>query len=165
MSLHEVAILHEKLTSILQVLDTWYAGIPLHLQQPAVSAMQHYGTSLNTMYYETKELLLRPYVYLSIHAESIQAPPSESDMPQEALRVYYAAQIRKMNAQHRSAAVAYINCSLCAQEQGARAPSWSGTGWLQMYTCMAVALMLLASMRGGCLDDGGDEADGSSLQE
>ncbi|KAL3496923.1 hypothetical protein BJX62DRAFT_232119 [Aspergillus germanicus] len=163
MSLHQISIFHEGLTAIHQALDTWYAGIPLHLQQTDPPTTHHYGTSLDTMYYETKELLLRPYVYLSLHAESIQAPPSESDTPREALRGYYAAQIRKMTLQHRSAAVAYINSSLCAQEQEARAPSWSGMGWLRMYTCMAVALVLLASVHGGSIDEVSNE--GSSLQE
>ncbi|KAH6970588.1 hypothetical protein BKA56DRAFT_678567 [Ilyonectria sp. MPI-CAGE-AT-0026] len=168
MSTNELGALHANLTAAERALDNWHERLPTHLRfftneepEPQVTEGEYYPRLLKSRYFETRELILRPSIYVLMHVSSLQPRADTPDLntAEGTLCVYYAAQYQAMSLRHRDLVLTRLSFFL-NPHMGA---PLINEGWLKTRTCLSLALLLLAAEHGLSSDACSPGVDSSSV--
>lgn len=169
MSTNELGALHANLTAAERALDNWHERLPTHLRffaneepEPQITEGEYYPRLLKSRYFETRELILRPSIYVLLHVPSLQPRADTPDLntPEGTLCIYYAAQYQAMSLRHRYLVLTRLSFFLNPHMGG----PLINEGWLETRTCLSLALLLLAAERGPSSEEAcSPEADSNSV--
>ncbi|KAF5241037.1 hypothetical protein FANTH_9254 [Fusarium anthophilum] len=158
-----VADLHnfqKSISSMLTALEEWRLRLRFDVDQDSDASLEqrdshddsHQGEvekQMRTLYYETKELILRPSLYLVLHSRHIEGAATGGEEPrsfEELLASHVITQLQAMVSQHRVLLLRRIR--LCVGNALDRSrPKLPDVGWLKHQTCFTLTLLLVASSR------------------
>ncbi|KAF5627225.1 C6 zinc finger domain protein [Fusarium tjaetaba] len=162
-----VADLHgfqRSISSMLTALEEWRFRSRLGVDQDSDTSPgqrdsdieSHQGEvqqQMQTLYYETKELILRPSLYLVLHSRHIEeawaTASTEGEEPrsfEKLLTSHVTSQLQAMVSQHRALLLRRIHLCL-GNVLNRPSPKLPDVGWLKHQTCLTLALLLVASNR------------------
>jgi hypothetical protein len=160
MSVKDICSLLEKLASSLSALDNWHSRLTPSLDFTLSTSLDFTNSStpgndarlrMQYLYYEAKELILRPTLFLLLHSQPIHEEMLTATTGEEVggvfehmLGAHVVAQLREMNERHRECLI--IRSRLCLNAIST-SPRASEIGWLKRQTCFTLALLLIASSR------------------
>lgn len=170
-SIADLQYLQTKITSLLSALEEWRTRLPFAVKLDSDTSVEHRDSHLDIhyvnvrkqmqdLYYETKELILRPSLYLVLHSHHLHGVQAmepgeggESRTFEDLLATHLMTQLQDMVAHHRLLLLERTRLFLGASQRGPRS-RLPEVGWLKHQTCFTLALLLIASSRVQC-DCGG----------
>ncbi|KAF7554284.1 hypothetical protein G7Z17_g3003 [Cylindrodendrum hubeiense] len=153
MSVKDLSTLHATIAAAEKALGDWYKRLPAPLrfstnEEPETQFTESgpYRALLRSRYIETKELILRPSLYVLLHVGCLRrrAGASSSNTLQDVLHGYYRDQFQAMNIQHRALILTRLDSYLNPPMD----QPFTDAGWFKTRTCLSLALLLLAAERG-----------------
>jgi hypothetical protein len=155
MSWKEISALNTELSAAQLRLENWYTNLPPELIFPIyegpgfdikIADDCHRGL-LQYRYFEVKELILRPSLYICLHIDNAAVVSDKSDANKLDLvvRDYFIAESREKAIQHQAFTLLRlkIELSTCEERQFAAVDG----PWFRTYNCFLLALLLLAPHR------------------
>lgn len=169
MSREEILRLSTKLSIVQRRLDEWHRSLPSDLKFPVtndpdidmITRDSYYTTVLQYRYFEVKELMLRPWLYIALHVNETEQTrdPPDSSPTGHTRRVQLISEYHEKATHHQKLVLLRLHFELTVCK---RQPFALVDGpWFKANKCVVLALLLLASRRWS----NGISADGERMND